>query len=132
MGKEIEVRANEFIVSETDKRGVITNVNQYFLEITGYSKQEVIGKPHSILRHQDMPKAAFKDMWEQIESGKTWRGFVKNKCKNGDHYWVYATVSPVERLEGTTAYTSIRQRITKQEAERYQLKYNEMRSHEQE
>lgn len=130
MAKEIEVRRNEFIVSETDKYGNITNVNPYFLEITGYKKEEVIGKPHNILRHKDMPKTAFEDMWETIESGKTWRGFVKNKCKSGDYYWVYATVSPVERLEGDTAYTSIRQRITKQESERYQEQYDKMREAE--
>lgn len=123
---EIIVLPDAFIVSETDKHGKITNVNQYFLEITGYKSDEVIGQPHSILRHKDMPKAAFEEMWRTISSGKTWRGFVKNKCKNEDYYWVYATVSPVDRLEGNTAYTSIRQRCTKQESIKYGRIYEDM------
>lgn len=123
---EIEIDKNEFIVSETDAKGVIIDVNDYFLTVTGYDRDEVIGKHHNILRHSDMPKEAFRGMWSTIKSGRTWRGFVKNKAKNGAYYWVYATVSPINRIDGKSVYTSIRQAITLREKEKYTKLYAEM------
>lgn len=130
MSKEIEVRANEFIVSETDKYGKIVNCNDYFCEIAGYSREELMGKPHNIIRHEDMPKAAFEELWRVINSGGTWRGFVKNKSKSGDYYWVYATVSPVTRLDDDATFTSIRQRCTKRESTKYNEIYRKMKEAE--
>ena len=76
------------MITETDTRGIITYTNQRFREITGYTKEELIGSPHSIIRHPDMPKVAFKKMWETIKSGEYWNGHVKNMCKDGSYYTV--------------------------------------------
>jgi aerotaxis receptor len=91
MGKEVKLDKSIMIVSETDTKGNIIYANKDFCKIAGYSKDELIGKPHNLVRHKDMPKAAFKDLWETINKGETWNGIVKNKCKNGDYYWVNAT-----------------------------------------
>lgn len=127
---EVEVDKDSFIVSETDSKGVIIDANDYFLDITGYDRDEVIGKHHNILRHPDMPKEAFRGMWSTIKSGRTWRGFVKNKAKNGSYYWVYATVSPIQRLDGKAAFTSIRQACTDREKKKYEALYKEMKAKE--
>jgi len=82
------------IVSETDIKGIIIYANRKFCEISGYSIDELIGKPHNIIRHPDMPKKAFETMWKAIENGKTWHGFVKNLRKDGKYYWVDTTISP--------------------------------------
>lgn len=82
------------LISETDLKGVITFVNRKFVEMTGYSKEEAVGQPHSILRHPDMPKAAFEEMWKIIKQGKTWEGYVKNLRKDGKYYWVVVTIVP--------------------------------------
>jgi len=83
------------IISETDLKGVITFANRKFCEISGYSVDELIGKPHNIIRHPDMPRIAFKTMWETIQTGATWRGLVKNLRKDGLYYWVETEISPV-------------------------------------
>lgn len=126
MSKEKIVKPRTFIVSETDHEGNIIDVNQEFLAITGFTREEIIGKPHNIIRHPDMPKSAFQGMWDTIKIGKVWRGIVKNLTKNGDYYWVYATVSPVTRLDGDAAFTSIRQACTRAEIEKYDRIYKEM------
>ena len=82
------------LISETDTKGIITFVNRKFTEMTLYSKEEAIGQPHSILRHPDMPKAAFAGMWKIIEGGKTWEGYVKNLRKDGKYYWVVINIVP--------------------------------------
>lgn len=88
------------LISETDLRGVITFVNRKFVEMTGYSKEEAVGQPHSMLRHPDMPKAAFGQMWKIIKEGKTWEGYVKNLRKDGKYYWVVVTIVPKKDDEG--------------------------------
>jgi PAS domain S-box-containing protein len=87
-GKQIKVDAKRYIVSKTDITGRIVYGNEYFTEISGYSEQELIGSPHNILRHPDMPKAIFHLMWKRLKSGKNIMAVVKNLLKNGDHYWV--------------------------------------------
>ncbi len=82
------------LISETDKKGVITFINRKFAEMTGYSSREVVGEPHSVLRHPDMPKAAFAGMWDILKDGKTWEGYVKNLRKDGRYYWVVVTIVP--------------------------------------
>ncbi|MDP3265291.1 MAG: PAS domain-containing protein [Sulfuricurvum sp.] len=82
------------LISETDTKGIITFVNRKFSEMSGYSKEEVIGQPHSILRHPDMPKAAFEGMWKIIQEGKIWEGYVKNLRKDGKFYWVIVNIVP--------------------------------------
>ena len=111
-GREQEVPEGETIVSQTDLHGTIISVNDTFVRISGYSRQELIGQPHSLLRHPDVPKAAFKDLWETIQSGKPWTQLVKNRCKSGDHYWVEANVTPVLKNGEVIGYLSVRRRIT--------------------
>jgi len=89
------------LITETDLKGVITFVNRKFVEMTGYSKQEAIGQPHSILRHPDMPKAGFEGMWKLIKEGKVWDGYVKNLRKDGKYYWVDVHIVPKKDENGT-------------------------------
>lgn len=88
------------IVSETDLEGVITFANRKFCEISGYSTAELVGKPHNIIRHPDMPKAAFAQVWKTIEAGTIWHGLVKNLRKDGKYYWVDTEVSPMYDSNG--------------------------------
>ena len=88
------------LISETDTKGVITFVNRKFVEMTGYSKKEVVGHPHNILRHPDMPKVAFEGMWKIIKEGKTWDGYVKNLRKDGKYYWVDVHIVPKKDENG--------------------------------
>jgi aerotaxis receptor len=119
-----------YIVSETDERGIIKEINHAFTEISGYAREDVIDKPHNILRHEDMPKAAFKELWDTIKSGRTWRGFVKNRAKNGDYYWVYATVTKIDRADGFKGFTSIRQKMSANEIKKYEEIYKKMKESE--
>ncbi len=93
-GQERFFKEDEIIVSKTDPKGIITYANRVFLDIAGYKEQEVVGKPHSIIRHPDMPGGVFKLMWERIQAGHEIFAYVINLAKNGDHYWVLAHVTP--------------------------------------
>lgn len=88
------------LISETDDKGIITFVNRKFTEMTLYTKEEAIGQPHNILRHPDMPKAAFEGMWKIIKEGKIWEGYVKNLRKDGKYYWVIVNIVPKLDSEG--------------------------------
>ena len=103
----------KLIVSTTDPDGIITHVNQAFIEMSGYTEAELIGLPHSILRHPDMPPAAFKDLWDTVKKGQKWQGIVKNLRKDGGYYWVKATVIPNIRNGKLVGYTSVRRRPAK-------------------
>lgn len=109
---EVEVPFPEgrLIVSRTDLRGVITHANDAFVEMSGYERDELIGAPHHILRHPDMPKVAFKSLWDDIAAGKKWHGYVKNLRKDGAYYWVYATAVPNIRNGQIVGYTSVRRK----------------------
>ncbi len=116
-GREQMVRDGESIVSKTDLKGKITYCNPYFMEISGYEEAELIGSPHNILRHPDMPAAAFADMWSTIKAGQQWTGLVKNRCKNGDHYWIRANVTPLVENAEVTGYLSVRTKPQRSEIE---------------
>jgi aerotaxis receptor len=107
-GKEVPLKEGEEIVSATDTRGIITFCNDVFCQIAGYSREELINKPHNLLRHSDMPAPAFQMLWDRIQDGKAWMGVVKNRCKNGDHYWVDAYVTPLRNRGEITGYESVR------------------------
>ncbi|BBG65386.1 putative signal-transduction sensor protein [Hydrogenimonas sp.] len=92
--KEKFLGDDEILVSKTDRRGKITYGNERFIEISGYSEEELLGAPHSIIRHPDMPKAVFKILWDGIEAGEEVAAYVKNLAKDGSYYWVFATVTP--------------------------------------
>ena len=100
----------KLIVSTTTPDGIITHVNQSFIEMSGFSEDELIGAPHSILRHPDMPPAAFKGLWDTVNTGVKWQGFVKNLRKDGGYYWVKATVIPNIRNGKLAGYTSVRRK----------------------
>ncbi len=100
----------KLIVSATTLEGIITHVNQSFVEMSGYTEQELIDAPHAILRHPDMPSAAFKDLWDTVKHGKKWQGIVKNLRKDGGYYWVKATVIPNVRKGKVVGYTSVRRK----------------------
>jgi aerotaxis receptor len=108
--REVEVLDDHAIVSKTDLDGNITYVNPYFTEISGFSEQELLGAPQNIVRHPDMPAEAFADLWASIKSGTPWTGMVKNRCKNGDFYWVRANVTPIREAGRTIGYMSVRTR----------------------
>ena len=127
---EITLDTKAFLVSETDLNGNIRFANDEFCEYAGYSLDELLGQPHSIVRHPDMPKTAFKDLWSTIKSGKRWKGFVKNRAKNGKHYWVYATVFPFKSCDGSNGYISCRRKISDMEVEKYEALYEEMKREE--
>jgi len=98
------------IVSRTDLNGIITDVNQSFVEMSAYQKKELIGMPHYILRHPDMPAAAFQGLWETIQNREKWHGYVKNLRKDGGFYWVYATVIANVRNDEIVGFTSVRRK----------------------
>lgn len=93
-GKEQRFAENEIIVSKTDLKGRMTYVNDIFLKISGYTEEELIGEPHSLIRNPEMPRCVFKLLWDTLEAGKEIFAYVNNRCKNGDNYWVFAHVTP--------------------------------------
>ena len=105
---EVSLTSSSVITSTTDAKGAITYVNKDFLDISGFSSEELIGKNHNIVRHPGMPPAAFADLWATIQSGKSWMGLVKNRCKSGDYYWVDAFVTPAKTNGVITGYESTR------------------------
>lgn len=107
----------KLIVSTADKEGVITHVNQSFIEMSGFEEDALIGAPQAILRHPDMPPATFKDLWDTVKSGEKWQGFVKNLRKDGGYYWVKATVIPNVRSGEVTGYTSVRRKPSRKKIE---------------
>jgi len=127
---EIILDTKTFLVSETDLKGNIIFANDEFCQYAGYTMEELMGKPHNIVRHPDMPKAAFKDLWQTLKSGKRWRGFVKNRTKNGKYYWVYATVFPFKSCSGEDGYVSCRRKISDMEEEKYEALYKKMKQEE--
>ena len=119
---EIILTENDFLISETDYTGKISYVNSDFLRISGYSKKELLHHTHNIVRHEMTPPEIFSDLWKTIQNGETWSGVLKNKTKNGDYYWVYATVSPLHMNDGSIGYISCRKKASDamiQSAEKY-------------
>jgi len=108
--QQVDIAPGITLVSKTDLKGIITYANEAFIEVSGFALEELQGHSHNIVRHPDMPPAVFEDMWKVLHSGKPWQGLVKNRCKNGDFYWVDACVVPVRRNEQTIGYMSVRQR----------------------
>lgn len=109
--QELTFGDHEIIVSKTDTHGKIMYGNELFLRLSGYEEHEIIGAPHNIIRHPDMPKFIFKHLWDTIKAGREVNAYVINKTKNGDYYWVYANVTPSFDKSGTVAgYYSVRRK----------------------
>lgn len=111
-GIEHPVPEGEVLVSKTDLRGIITYCNRAFLEVSGFCERELIGEPHNLIRHPDVPPEIFADLWKTIAAGNPWNGVVKNRCKNGDYYWVEANVTPLLEQGRTIGYVSLRYRAS--------------------
>ena len=126
--KEILLGENVTIVTKTDKKGVITFVNPDFVQISGFSEEELVGQSHNIVRHPDMPPQAFEDLWDTVKAGHGWQGIVKNRCKNGDHYWVHAHVTPIKEGNEIVGYTSVRRRPERLEIEMAEKTYAALRA----
>lgn len=107
---EVAFPEGRLIVSRTDLSGLITHANDAFVEMSGWTREELIGAPHHILRHPDMPKVAFKGLWDTLGQGQKWHGYVKNLRKDGKYYWVYATAVPNLRNGQVVGYTSVRRK----------------------
>lgn len=118
----------DFLVSQTDSKGKILFANEDFCKIAGYTLEELMGQPHNIVRHPDMPRDAFKSLWDTVKSGKVWKGYVKNKTKNGGFYWVFATVYPnIPYGNGEQGYMSCRRKASAAEIQKAEALYKTMR-----
>ena len=108
---EYPITDETFIVSKTDLKGKLTYFNDQFIQASGFTEQELIGQPHNIIRHPDMPSEAFKNLWDTLKAGKPWAGAVKNRRKNGDFYWVLASATPIFEGGQVSGYMSIRSKL---------------------
>ncbi len=129
-GHERFLEEGEFILSQADLKGNVIYMNRTFIEMSGFTEAELMGQPHNILRHPDMPPEAFRDFWATLKSGKSWSGLVKNRCKNGDHYWVQANASPIWQNGTMTGFMSVRTRPDRKLVEQADELYRKMRNGE--
>jgi aerotaxis receptor len=116
------------LISATDTHGKITYCNDEFAKISGYSREDLVGNPHNLVRHPDMPPAVFGLMWSYLKAGKSWMGIVKNRCKNGDYYWVSAYVTPILEDGHIKGYESVRVKPTQAQVKRAQVLYERLRA----
>ena len=131
-GKERFLGENDLIVSKTDLTGKIIYANKIFMDISDYTEGEVLGSPHSMIRHPEMPRAIFKLLWQTLESGEEIFAYVVNRCKNGDHYWVYAHVTPSFDVNGKIIGYHSSRRAPKRDSVNAIVKiYDELRAIEQ-
>ena len=124
--REVKMRQGGRLITTTDPKGVITYCNDDFVEISGFSREELVGQAHNIIRHPDMPQAVFKDMWEYLKAGKAWMGVVKNRAKSGDHYWVSAYVTPIRESGQMVGYESVRVEPTREQIARAERLYGKI------
>ena len=117
------LKENESIVSKTDLKGRITYVNEEFIRISGFSLEELIGKSHNIVRHPDVPVEVYEDLWKTLKSGRPWSGVVKNRCKNGDFYWVIANITPFYENDQLVGYLSVRGEVSPEKIEEAKAVY---------
>ncbi|PLY07800.1 MAG: PAS sensor domain-containing protein [Arcobacter sp.] len=125
-GVETILKEDAFLVSETNAKGTIIFANQQFCNIAEYNLEELINQAHNIVRHNDMPKAAFKDLWDTVKEGRTWQGFVKNRTASNGYYWVFATVYPYKNIDGEQCYMSIRRKPSREDVQKYSELYKTM------
>ncbi|ACB33563.1 methyl-accepting chemotaxis sensory transducer with Pas/Pac sensor [Leptothrix cholodnii SP-6] len=126
--REYAFPAGQTLVSVTDLKGRITYANAAFIAVSGFRREELLGQPHNLVRHPDMPEEAFRDMWQTIGSGVPWTGLVKNRRKDGDHYWVQANATPMMDGERITGFLSVRTQPSRQEIDAAERLYAQMRA----
>ena len=124
INQEVTFDDSQQLVSTTDLRGITTYANAAFCAVSGFSAEELVGKNHNIVRHPDMPKAAFKELWDKLAQGHSWRGVVKNRCKDGRYYWVDAFVTPIFEHGQLVGYQSVRVKPSEQLKKRAQALYD--------
>lgn len=125
--REYPFPSGETLVSTTDTKGRIIYCNPRFIEVSGYTKEELLGQPHNLIRHPDMPEEAFRDMWATIQAGKPWSAPVKNRRKDGDHYWVIANATPLMQDDQPVGYMSVRTEATRAQIQAAEALYARMR-----
>jgi len=123
--------SGQTVVSITDLKGRITHCNEVFIELSGFTKEELLGQPHNLVRHPDVPEEAFRDLWATLEEGLPWTGIVKNRRKNGDHYWVVANATPLMEGDRPVAYLSVRTEPSREQIEAAEGLYAVMRAEAQ-
>lgn len=124
---EIIMRDDQMIVSKTDLKGQITYINRDFLDISGFTEAELMGQPHNIVRHPDMPPEAYADLWKTLKAGRPWIGMVKNRCKNGDYYWVEAHATPLYENGQVVGYMSVRKKPSRDKIDATDAIYRQFR-----
>ena len=124
-GREQPVPDDVQLITITDLRGMITFANDAFIQVSGYQRKELVGQNHNLIRHPDMPAGAFADLWKTVQAGRSWKGLVKNRCKNGDHYWVDAYVTPIKRNGKIVEYQSVRVAAPRQAVARAEKVYQQ-------
>ncbi|MFV3402720.1 PAS domain-containing protein [Pseudomonas sp. NY15463] len=129
--KELEFSAGQRLISATDLHGKLTYCNDEFVAVSGYSREQLLGSPHNIVRHPDMPSAVFAHMWSYLKEGKSWMGVVKNRCCNGDHYWVNAYVTPIFSQGVLTGYESVRVKPDRDQVQRAVQLYARLKDNKQ-
>jgi aerotaxis receptor len=121
------MRDDEWICSKTDTEGVITYANDVFCRVSGYSADELVGQPHNIVRHPDMPCIAFAWCWDTLQQDREWKGVVKNRCKNGDTYWVDVTMTPQRDENGTVVgYYAVRRKVSPEKITEMEALYRQL------
>ena len=125
---EFDFPEESMLVSSTDTKGIIVHCNPAFIEASGYSHDELVGQPHNLIRHPDMPPQAFKDMWSTVGRGHTWTGLVKNRRKDGGFYWVRANVTPIMEGGKPRGYLSVRTKPGRAEVQQAEALYARLRS----
>jgi PAS domain S-box-containing protein len=127
---EVPFPDGRLIISRVDLTGRITHANESFVEMSGYTRQELMNAPHCVLRHPDMPRAVFKELWDTLSAGKKWHGYVKNLRKDGGFYWVYASAVPNVREGKIVGYTSVRRKPSRKRIEEATALYAQLRAAE--
>ena len=123
---EIPYPKGQYLVSRTNLKGITTYANDAYLKLSGFSREELLGKSHNIVRHPDMPPQAFQNLWDTIKSGRPWRGIVKNRAKNGDFYWVDGVVVPICENDQTVGYMSVRSEASREQIRQAESLYQEL------
>lgn len=121
---EITFSDSQFMLTKTDLKDCITYANQDFVDVSGFSKTELVGASHNIVRHPDMPEEAFADMWRNLKQGKPWTGLVKNRTKSGDYYWVEANAAPIFENNQIVGYLSARKKPSRAQIETVDKAYH--------
>ncbi|MAD44974.1 MAG: chemotaxis protein [Oceanospirillaceae bacterium] len=123
---EVTFPPQQQLISSTDLKGKILNCNDAFISVSGFSREELLGQPHNIVRHPDMPAAAFDNMWQYLKAGRPWMGMVKNRCKNGDFYWVSAYITPLMEGDQVVGYESVRNCPSRDDVKRAEWLYKNL------